>query len=86
MSKKDKSIVDQPEPVAHVDQRDEAGRLVRTMPSSKPGRYYELREGADGVVYCNCPGWAFSKLRPRECKHMRAFAAEVAEGGKKLFR
>lgn len=26
---------------------------------STSGRQYEVRYGADGVLYCNCPDWRF---------------------------
>lgn len=59
-----------------------AGRVVREWPSSKPGRKpYQLIEGKDGVVYCTCMAWRFSKERPRTCKHMVEWADSIARGG-----
>lgn len=64
-----------------TEQKEEA-RLIRTWPSSgKKGGVYELRMGGDGEVYCSCPGWKFSKDRPRVCKHIKAWVESVAKGG-----
>lgn len=61
------------------------GRVIRTWPSkSNPNRSYELREGSDGVIYCSCPAWAFSKVRPKSCKHMVDWATSIATGGAHL--
>lgn len=60
--------------------------VIRTWPSSStPGKNYELREGGDGVVYCTCPAWAFSKDDPKECKHMREWMERAATGLARTF-
>ena len=38
---------------------------------STPGLTYEMRLGRDGVVYCTCPAWKFSRGF-KTCKHLRA--------------
>ena len=61
------------------------GRVIREWPSSSnPSRSYQLIEGHDGVVYCSCPAWRFSKERPRICKHMKQWAETIATQGKAL--
>ena len=52
-------------------------QLLAQVQSQKTGDIYDIRRGADGVTFCTCPGWRFSKLRPRECKHLRAYLADV---------
>ena len=44
---------------------------------SNPEKSYEIRQGADGVVYCNCPAWKFQRLASgnRTCKHLKSFHA-----------
>lgn len=56
-------------------------RVVRSWPSSKSGKTYDLLEGVDGNIYCSCPAWKFSKARPKVCKHMEEWAETVARNG-----
>lgn len=56
-------------------------KLIRTWPGSKLGVEYEMREGKDGVIYCSCPGWKFSRERPRSCKHMVKWAETIVQNG-----
>lgn len=51
-------------------------KVLARLPSQTSGVKYELREGADGVPYCTCPAWRFSRSRPRDCKHLRTFVRE----------
>jgi predicted nucleic acid-binding Zn finger protein len=44
--------------------------VVRQFQGSK-GNIYETRIGKDHQVYCTCPGWKFSKKKPKTCKHIK---------------
>ena len=44
--------------------------VVRLFQGSK-GNIYETRIGKDHQVYCTCPGWKFSKNKPKTCKHIK---------------
>jgi len=73
--------------VADVTSKSET---IEVVPASKPGKWYEIRKGADDVIYCSCVAWAMSKKNPKVCKHLRAFLdknpeienALVIEGGR----
>ena len=60
-------------------------KVIRSWPStSNRDRKYDLVQAEDGVVYCTCPAWRFSKERPRSCKHLRMWAERVGKGGRKF--
>lgn len=49
--------------------------VVLSQIESKTGNgKYEVRQGNDGVVYCTCPAWRFSK--PHDCIHLREMRGE----------
>ena len=37
------------------------GEIITEMPSSKPGKSYNIIRGKDGVVYCECWAWKMNK-------------------------
>lgn len=41
---------------------------LATYTSSNSITKYIIREGKDGVIYCDCPAWKFSK--PHNCRHL----------------
>ena len=43
--------------------------LATNTSSSNPSKTYNIIEGNDGVIYCECPGWKFK----RDCKHLREY-------------
>jgi len=51
-----------------------AGKALRRYKSSSSDRYYSIRLGRDGRIYCTCPGWRFHK----HCKHLTRFNESVA--------
>ena len=48
------------------------GTRLTTIVSSS-GKEYDIMLGNDGVTYCKCPAWRFSKERPRTCKHLEGY-------------
>lgn len=56
--------------------------LIRQVPSSSnPNKVYDVRQGKDGICYCNCPAWKFQKVASesrKPCKHIRAAIAWAA--------
>lgn len=46
---------------------------VRVWTTDK--KFWEVRKDNDGDLYCSCPAWRFSKLKPRKCKHLLAVSA-----------
>lgn len=62
-------------------------KVVRTWPSeSRRNVVYEIVEAPNGEVWCTCPAWRYTQKRPRECKHMLAWAESVALGGAHLVK
>lgn len=48
------------------------GQILATYPSSSnPNVSYNIIKGADGVIYCSCPGWKMRKM----CKHLVAYGS-----------
>ena len=50
-------------------------KVLETFSGSN-GNTHSITEGDDGVVYCTCPGWKFSKVRPKTCAHLQAWEAK----------
>jgi hypothetical protein len=44
--------------------------LAHVKSHTESGKQYEIRAGKDGVTYCTCMAWRFSKVRPKTCKHL----------------
>jgi len=86
LRKLNKEIEDvEAEALAASEEPRPTSELIRTWPSaSKPDKSYELRRGHDGEVYCSCAAWKFSKVRPRVCKHIKAWAGSVVSNGSHL--
>lgn len=46
---------------------------------SNPDKAYDVILRRSGEVSCPCPGWIFKRAgQPRDCKHLRAAAADIA--------
>jgi hypothetical protein len=52
--------------------------VLAVVESTRTGEQYEIRLGKDGVTFCACMGWRFSKERPRSCTHVREYQRDVA--------
>ena len=52
--------------------------MAQTLHVTEKGHQIVL--GGNGHIYCSCPAWRFQKLAPtlRTCKHLKEFAATVA--------
>jgi hypothetical protein len=52
-------------------------QVLATVRSESSAASYEIRRGGDGVVYCTCPSWRFSR-EARDCKHLRKLAVALS--------
>lgn len=52
--------------------------------TSDSGDDCEVREGKDGVIYCTCMSWRFSKP-PKDCKHLERIRKSIASGDTRIF-
>jgi len=61
--------IDRRVPCRHMVEYGQGGPMTLVPGVGSKGQY-EIRRGADGVVYCTCPAWRFGH---RPCKHMRQY-------------
>src|SRR3990167_7901575 len=52
--------------------------------TSSSGADCEVREGKDGVIYCTCLAWRFSKP-PKDCKHLLDIREALVKGDMSIF-
>ena len=45
--------------------------LATNSSKSNPNKTYDIIEGADGVIYCECMGWKMH----RDCRHLKDYHA-----------
>ena len=56
------------------------GTILASVPSkTTAGKSYNIVQGADGVVYCQCPAWKYQRLTPsrRTCKHLLGLLTQM---------
>ena len=51
--------------------------LARVKSKSDPKIKHQIRLAADHTVYCTCQGWQFSKDKPKTCRHLEKFKANM---------
>jgi len=51
--------------------------LARVKSKSDPTIKHQIRLAADHTVYCTCQAWQFNKDRPKTCRHLTQFKADV---------
>jgi hypothetical protein len=45
---------------------------------TKPGLKYEIGKTQQGVIYCTCMAWKFSRSFPKTCKHIKKWEEKQA--------
>jgi len=73
-----------PTVVTEALQLDYGAAPVWTFPSSStPGQVYRVQFGEDGRLWCNCPGWIFSRgsREQKTCRHIQQIERMLGERG-----
>jgi len=47
--------------------------VLATYNGTTDGEQHHVLQAQDGGVYCDCPGWKFSKASPKTCKHVERY-------------
>jgi hypothetical protein len=51
------------------------GTSIAAVRSNTSTDTHHIVLGKDGVVYCTCMAWRFSKERPKTCRHLKEYFA-----------